>query len=67
MNPHQQKHLIESLKQAIEAVEAVPVETICTQCDHLDKKTHYCAVHNGTVPEDFVVHGCKDWNLEIPF
>lgn len=53
-----QMHLA-AVQSRLEAVQALPAQTRCTECQHFLKQSQQCLSWGSRVPEEYVGHGCE--------
>ena len=65
MTPTQRDRILKNLRAAIDAVQAIPVATPCTECDHYG--TGHCDKWLADIPPEVMDIGCEEWVEVIPF
>ena len=64
-NANEREYLIRSARQALLALEALPVLTPCPECDLY--RNGWCERWKAAIPPDAQPDGCAEWVETIPF
>ena len=64
-NKAERARMIDNMRAALRAIEALPPLTPCAECLHFDNG--HCARWAAAVPEDARSLGCAEWEEQIPF
>lgn len=65
LTPAQRDRDIARLREAIHALERMPVVTPCAECENF--RAGFCTQWSATVPAEAQASGCEQWQEAVPF